>query len=239
MQSIIHHFEALCDCGLKVIPLRENSKIPVEKKWNQNWNKEHHREYLKRFPDSNIGVLLGNIVDVEGDSEEANRMIISLIGDYPHPCYMSKKSIHHLFLTPDRNLRHFRWEQIEFRGAGHQSVLPPSQHEGVKYQWLKKFKFPIPEMPEKLFKFYQNKFQNKIKHIKHGHIQVWCASCKKKLLLHEKRFRLELEALKMLGSKWECQVCRTIDLRPACRMIRSGVSKKIVIAQSLNSPILS
>ena len=239
MHSIINHFEALCECGLKVIPLHENSKVPVAKKWNQNWNKEANREYLKRFPDSNIGALLGNIIDVEGDSEEANRMILSLIGDYPHPCYMSTKSIHHLFLTPNKNLRHFRWEKIEFRGFGHQSVLPPSQHEGVKYQWLKKFKFPIPEMPDKLLRFYQTKFQNRTKQIKHGHIGAWCANCQEKIFLHEKRFRLELEVFKLIGSKWECQDCRTLDLRPACRIIRSGVNDKVIIAQSLQSSIFS
>ncbi len=233
MPSIIDHFDVLTERGMKIIPLQENSKIPIIKNWNGPWDNLLCRELLLKFPEANIGLLLGQIIDVEGDDNHANQTILSLIGDYPHPCYQSKKSIHHLFLTPDPQLRHFRWNKIEFRGAGHQSVLPPSQHAGVKYRWLEKFKFPIPEMPPKLISFYESKKRAKVNNLKPGHIQVWCDCCDEKIYLNEKRFHLEIEAFKLLGSKWQCHKCRPIDLRPACRLIRSGICKKVVIANTL------
>lgn len=226
MSLTLAHFDALTERGLQVIPLRENSKIPLNKGWTSGWNRSASREGLLRFPDANIGLLLGNVVDVEGDNQEANDIILSLIGNYPHPCYRSTKSIHHLFMSPDRNLRHFRWQKIEFRGYGHQSVLPPSQHAGVKYQWLDKFKFPIPEMPEKLVRFYETHSRARLNDLKPGHISVWCMTCKQKIFLSEKRFRLELEAFRSFGTKWECQKCRTVDLRSACRLIRMGITAK-------------
>jgi hypothetical protein len=123
---ILAHFDALTKRGLKIIPLRENSKVPLCKAWNSDWDREVVRDKICQFPDANLGILLGDVVDVEGDSEDANRTILDLIGDYPHPCYFSTKSIHHLFLNPDPNLAHFRFKEIEFRGHGHQSVIPPS-----------------------------------------------------------------------------------------------------------------
>lgn len=227
MPSIIDHFDALTDRGLKVIPLRENSKIPLAKGWTENWDRDLSRENLLRFPNCNIGLLLGEIVDVEGDSEEANETILSLIGNYPHPTYRSKKSIHHLFLSPDRNLRHFSWKKIEFRGHGHQSVLPPSQHAGIRYCWLKNFQFPVPEMPERLAGFYKSLTHVRTNEIKPGHTKVWCCCCNKQIFLNEKRFQLELEVFNSMSMKWECQACRNIDIRSACRLVRKTKRHKI------------
>lgn len=229
MSFILDHFDALTSRGLQVIPLRENSKVPLIKGWTENWDKSVSRDILLRFPTANIGLLLGNVVDVEGDSNEANEIILSLIGNYPHPSYRSTKSIHHLFLSPDPQLRHFHWQKIEFRGFGHQSVLPPSQHAGVRYQWLEHFKFPIPEMPERLVRFYETLSRGKLMGLKPGHMRVWCGACGEKVLLNQRRFKLELEAFKLLGTKWECHKCRTIDLRSACRLIRSGLPKKQIL----------
>ena len=225
--AIIDHFDALTNQGLKVIPLCENSKAPMCKGWNNNWNKDESREKLRVFPDANIGLLLGDVVDVEGDSRAANQQILDLIGDYPHPTYTSAKSIHHIFISPDKNLRLLRVGEIEFRGHGHQSMLPPSQMRGTRYMWLRSMKFPVPEMPEPLYIFYlkQKKQYNHLR--KPGHLQVWCSQCEAKCFLHKKRFTLELEAFKLFGSRWECQSCRTVDLRPACRLIRCGIRGSI------------
>jgi hypothetical protein len=233
MLTILDHFDTLTKNGLKIIPLRENSKIPMCKGWSKDWDRAKARNRLEVFPDANIGLLLGEVVDVEGDSDEANRLICDLIGNYPHPMYQSIKSIHHLFLNPDPDLSHFRWNDIEFRGYGHQSVLPPSHYAGVQYRWINTFRFPIPSMPPKLLNFYQIKRYRKIQEIKPGHIKVWCYTCRRQCYLHEKRFKLELKAFKFLGQKWECHKCRIIDLRPTCRMIRSGVSKKVVLVNAL------
>lgn len=233
MASILAHFDALTQRGLKLIPLRENSKVPLLKGWTTNWDRDRTREKLRQFPDANLGILLGDIVDVEGDSDEANKIVLDLIGDYPHPCYFSTKSIHHLFASPDSQLAHFRHGEIEFRGHGHQSVIPPSQHQGVLYKWLKAFRFPVPEMPDRLKDFYWSKRRNRKNILKPGHVRVWCIDCEAECFLHRKRFDLELEAFRLLGAKWACQKCRTIDLRPACRLIRSGLSETIVRASAL------
>lgn len=219
MPTVVEHFDHLTEFGLKVIPLRMNSKVPIGKGWQTNWNWERHRECLKRFPDANIGVLLGDVIDVEGDSEHANRVLLELIGDYPHPSYCSTRSIHHLFKTPDDDLRLLKVDEIEFRGYGHQSVLPPSQHFGVEYRWLSNL-VPVPEMPPRLRRFY-DRVAGKKNEIKPGSLKVWCSICRAEVFLNEKRFRLELEAFRLFGSAWECQKCRTMDMRPLVRQLRS------------------
>lgn len=228
--TVLDHFDALTKHGVKVIPLRENSKAPMCKGWNRDWDRDISRERLQRFPEANIGILLGDIVDVEGDNQESNRKILDLIGDYPHPTYHSNRSTHHLFQTPDPKLRLLKVGKLEFRGHGHQSVLPPSQFKGIEYKWLKKFRWPIPEMPKRLFIFYEKNKQGKPKKlVKPGHMQVWCAECRHKCYLHKKRFKLELEAFQILGLRWQCWDCREFDLRPACRMIRKGVSREDIL----------
>lgn len=229
MATVLDHFDALTQRGLKIIPVRQNSKVPLCKGWTRDWDLNVYRHKLRQFPDSNIGILLGDVVDVEGDSDHANRLIEDLIGDYPHPVYRSTKSFHHLFLNPDQTLRHFRHGDIEFRGHGHQSVLPPSRHHGVVYQWLKKFKFPVPPMPERLVEFYHDRRYGRGSGLKPGHVKLWCGLCSKECYLHEKRFALELRAFGLLGRKWQCHCCRLVDLRPACRLIRSGCPDELVL----------
>lgn len=216
MTPILSQFDELVGKGLQVIPLWHNSKVPICKGWT-NWDKNSSRETLQRYPEANIGLLLGVIIDVEGDSREANDKILSLIGDYPHPSYISTKSIHHLFSNPDPMLRILKYRDIEFRGHRHQSVLPPSHHQGVHYQWADSCEFPIPEMPEKLLQFYRNLKRGKHKGVKPGYVMVRCAKCMKKNFIHKKRFSLELTVFKRLGCRWECHHCRELDLRPICR----------------------
>lgn len=224
MNRILYHFEALTDKGLKVIPLKENTKIPLCKGWVSNWDKNFVREKLKKFPQCNIGVLLGDIIDVEGDSHEANKILLDIIKDYPHPTYKSNKSIHHLFLNPIDNLNHYEWNKIEFRGHGHQSVLPPSRVYESSYKWLGNFKFPVPAMPEELLTFLNNKRGNSYKSkLKRNHLKVNCCNCKESFFMHIKRFDLELKAFRLLGLKWECHHCRAIDLRSICRHLRAGI----------------
>lgn len=219
MATILEHFDVLINHGLKVIPLRQNSKIPMCLGWNRNWNRKIVRDQLRKNPNCNIGFLLGDIIDVEGDSPEANLIIERLVGDYPHPTYRSTRSVHHLFKTPDADLRIFKHNDVEFRGHGHQSVLPPSKHEEIIYKWLS-VDFPIPEMPEELFAFYRSKKLKQKRKIKPGHIRVWCACCQKQFFIHKNRFTLELESFQLLGHKWNCQKCRLVDLRPVVRILR-------------------
>ena len=218
MLTMIEHFDCLTEQGLKVIPLRQNSKVPIGKCWQKDWDLNKNRKRLQIFPDANIGLVLGEVIDVEGDSEHANDLLSNLIGDYPHPSYRSTRSVHHLFRTPDPDLRLVKHDQIEFRGHGHQSVLPPSQHFGVEYRWVTEL-FPVPEMPSKLLKFYEHLIGKRTK-IKSEGIKVWCSVCRNECYLHQKRFQLELDAFKLFGSQWECQKCRSLDMRPIVRAMK-------------------
>jgi len=220
MLTVVEQFDRLTEFGLKVIPLRVNSKAPMSKSWQKNWDHRKNRELLNRFPDANIGLLLGDVIDVEGDSEYANNMLVDLIGDYPHPSYQSTRSVHHLFKTPDPKLRLLKYKEIEFRSTGHQSVLPPSQHLGVEYRWLTDL-MPIPEMPNRLRRFYDKLNGDKKAKTKPGCVRAWCSVCRVEHYLHQKRFQLELEAFKLMSSLWECQKCRTVDMRPLVRCLRS------------------
>jgi hypothetical protein len=209
---------------LQVVPLFPRSKIPVKKNWTAGGNLEWSRNYLRGNPDANLGLLLGRVVDVEGDTPEANYRLDDLTTETPHPFYRSSRSIHHLFLNPDPKLTIVKADGIEFRGKGHQSVLPPSIHEnGKKYSWLDGSAFPIPAMPPRLLQYYlQHKAVAKRPKLKPGHIRVWCSHCEKQVYLHNKRYCLEKIAFADLGSRWECHSCREVDVRQACREIRKA-----------------
>jgi hypothetical protein len=211
MSKILEYFDALVSHGLQVIPIKANAKSPLCKGWNsKSWDSEKTRNKLLHFPDSNIGVLLGNIIDVEGDSPSANELLNKIIGKYPHPCYSSARSIHHLFLNPDPGLSIFEFQKIEFRGHGHQSVLPPSKHNDVCYSWLNCAQFPIPEMPKRLLDFYHKVKYGNLNNLKPNHIKVYCSVCQRSLFLHKKRWQLELRLFQSFGMKWQCRKCRSV-----------------------------
>jgi hypothetical protein len=216
--SIVEVFDELTQLGLKTIALRPQSKIPVCKDWHQ-WNHDLNRHILHRNPTCNLGLLLGDIIDVEGDSEEANALTAKLIGDYPHPSYTSTKSVHHLFQNPDPTLTIFKKYDVEFRANRHQSVLPPSEVDKNVYRWLTQITLP-PPMPAALLRFYHDHSPRKKKILKPGHTRVRCSICSSYSRLHRKRFELELAAMKSLGLRWACRDCRTVDLRPLCRSLR-------------------
>lgn len=217
---ILDYFDAYVAAGLQVIPLYERSKVPVGTGWNEFWDKDFYRESFRRYPLSNIGLLLGSIVDVEGDTEEANILLVKLVADVPHPMYRSSKSTHHLFLNPDPNLTVMRFQGMEFRAHRHQSVLPPSCHkDGTRYQWLVGTKFPVPIMPQPLLDYYK-KVSVKRPLLKPGHTRPWCSVCKRRFFIHKKRFLLEKEAFTHYGYMWQCRHCREMDVREMCRKIR-------------------
>lgn len=219
MHNTLRHFDILSRYGLKAIPLRPCSKIPVCRGWT-NYNPELARSLIERNPEYNVGILLGEIIDVEGDSEHANKTIINLIGDCPHPTYKSARSTHHLFQNPDPDLTILKFQQIEFRADRHQSAVPPSvMQDGVVYRWLEETVFPIPPMPERLLRFY-HELQRTRPALKPGHCKTTCFECQKQSYIHRKRLQLEITAFKGLGLRWTCHDCRKVDLRPLCRKLR-------------------
>jgi hypothetical protein len=189
-----------------------------------------------------MGIILGDIVDVEGDTQEGNDLLIRMIDGLPHPMFRSSKSIHHLFLSPDPNLTRRVIGGIEFRGHFHQSVVPPSIHEyGNRYQWLYGSKFPPPVMPNELLQLYltncgeakkiktprprperQRRRKKKI-----GYTKTECRVCKNEFYVHKKRLMLEVRVFKgEYGLPWMCHGCREFDLREPCRILRKTLERE-------------
>lgn len=221
MKPGLRTFDQLVGEGLKPIALAAGTKRPIHKKWNENWSEDLHRSLIKNT-DANIGILLGKMIDVEGDSETANARIDKLVRGHDHPVYRSSKSFHHLFRNPDPDLTVLKYKDVEFRGNNHQSVIPPSIVGTTQYKWIVPLAFPLPEMPPELLKFYQELKQFRKRHateIKKGHMHVACSKCREKKFVHKERFRKELFALREMNSPWVCQDCRTVDLRSRCKEI--------------------
>lgn len=227
--EIIDYFYNYTKIGYQVIPIYPLTKIPVGKNWN-HWNYDKSKSYFQKNPTANIGVLLGDIVDVEGDTDEANQIVKDLIGNVPHPMYKSSKSIHHLFENPDRNLTATRFLGMEFRAFKHQSVLPPSQHgDGSSYHWIEGCSIgKIPTMPDALMEFYwKNKkvVKSTVKKHKSDFITTFCSCCQVEEKIHKKRLQLEIKAFQELNSLWRCHYCRPWDVRPLCREIKRNLKK--------------
>lgn len=222
MNRMIEFFDRYTkEYGWKVIPVFSRSKIPVKKKWNSNYNVDWARFYIDAHPKINLGLLLGEIVDVEGDTPAANAFLTTILAGHVHPTYKSSKSIHHLFRTPDKDLTCLKHDGLEFRGNKHYSVVPPSIHAGgAAYEWLVQPDGPIPEMPEQLAEFY-NENKRKAKKVKPDFTLAPCG-CGREQPIHEKRYELELKAFRHLGLAWACHKCRNVDVRELCRVIRRG-----------------
>lgn len=231
--ELIDYFYNYTKIGYKVIPVYPMKKIPVGTNWN-HWNFQKCKNYFINNPNANMGFLLGDVVDVEGDTEEANQLINDLIGDVPHPAYKSSKSIHHLFLNFDKKLTATKFLGMEFRANKHHSVVPPSKHsDGSTYYWLKNCKINIiPDMPQALMEFYwKHRKVEKTKHkkkINRGLIETNCNICKNKELIHKNRLALEIKAFgDSYGVNWQCHNCREWDIRDLCREIRKKQSKEM------------
>lgn len=159
----------LCQLGIKVFPVRWQSKTPV---LTGNWKHyatsdfdrfQHLTASQKQF---NLAVKLGpdsGILDLELDSVEAQhefQILEDLFGSTQTVCYGSRRGLH----------RWFRWSEglsalgnavpkyrgIELRlGTGDKgaySVVPPSLHESgqVWYQWVPgcaPWEIPIAPLP--------------------------------------------------------------------------------------------
>lgn len=222
--------------GMKIIPIYRNSKVPVGKKWNENYDLLKSRQMIATNQ-YNIGLLLGEWIDIEGDTDEANLLLEKMIDGLPHPMYRSNKSTHHLFLNVGKfSTRKFM--DIEFRSFGVQSVLPPSVHiSGDSYHWLKGTTFPAPPVPSSLQDFYLQHYIHKPKlkvkvprpKIKPDFIKSFCRVCKKKESIHQKRLLLEVRAFQEFHLPWMCHQCREVDVRPVCRKIRKIIRREQLI----------
>lgn len=234
MVAMTDYFDFYTSLGFKVVPLYPKSKVPIGNKWNDSWNLDDAFQIVKDQKQCNLGILLGDIIDVEGDSKDGNEYLDELIGDLPHPVYFSRRSKHHLFLNTDPDLTGWTYSEgsiaIEFRGHRLQSVLPPSiGPDGTQYCWERTLNWknclPIPKMPLDLMNFYLKHRKVKVtpyksRGLKKDHCSTQCCICKKMVFIHRKRLLLEVRAFREYGVKWHCQNCRELELRANVRRIR-------------------
>lgn len=222
----IQTFDFYTNLGFKVIPLYYATKIPIFKSWNKFHNKKTLREFLITNPaEFNFGILLGEIIDVEGDSEEANDFLDRIFKEVPHPIYVSSKSKHHIFRNKNNKITRTSYKNIEYRAYMHQSVIPPSTHEnGTKYEWITKILpvHEIPYLPSNLECQLRKCTFKKANQLKPDHTEIFCNDCKSKFYIHKNRLKLEMQVLRELKMKWSCNKCRTIDLRELVRLARSN-----------------
>ncbi len=223
-------FDLYLALGLRPIALYPGSKCPMGNAWNEGWTPEKWRPMFES--PCNMGILLGEIVDVEGDTEDANDLLERMIDGARRPMYRSSKSIHNLFINPDPGLTRLVAHGIEFRAWNHMSVVPPSIHlDGKKYSWLQGSSFPIPTMPGELLEFYKKNIRqgsrvapavktSKSKGLRRDQRYTECNRCKKKFVINKRRLVLEVRASRLLGCLWMCRGCRPFDIREACRSIR-------------------
>ena len=78
MKPTLRVFNELVGEGLHPIAVHSNTKIPILEDWNSKIDHEANRDLIRR-PFTNVGILLGKIVDVEGDSKKANDTIAKVI----------------------------------------------------------------------------------------------------------------------------------------------------------------
>lgn len=216
--------------GFEIIPLKPFSKVPILKKWSKEWNKKLCFIHFNKDNFINLGLKLGKIIDIEGDSEEANESLFKLIGDYKHPYYTTNnRSYHHLFLNPF-DIRLIKKNHIEIRGYGHQSVIPPSVVEG-EYKWIEKNNLIVPKVPLSILNYIKGNYSynykgeyswkeqveniklNKSKFIKPKSTLKKCNSCGKYFPINKRRFVREAMAYEKLGFKWNCKSCSEVDIR--------------------------
>jgi Bifunctional DNA primase/polymerase, N-terminal len=204
---MLDYFDLYNKLGWKIIPIHANCKVPVWKEWTKNYDAVKARKYLEIHPYVNIGILLGDIIDVEADSESSNVMLRNITAGWPHPVYKSTRSFHHLFQSPDNRLTKKVIAQIEFRGHLHQSLLPPSHlisESSSKYVWITSPSISIPRLPPELYKLYWRSQD------KPEFLLPWCAICKRQQSIHHKRYNIELTEFKKFGTRWQCKKCRKI-----------------------------
>jgi hypothetical protein len=225
----IRIFNEYKNLGYHLIPLHKGTKKPIMKNWNKKYSYKRIESFLLQNPGNyNFGILLGDVIDIEGDSLEANIFLNDTLKDIPHAIYQSSKSTHHLFRMGSKFFTRHICNGIEFRGYGHQSVVPPSTHEnGAKYTWITD-KIPanqLPVLPPELelkIKTFKKRSQ---KFTKPHNKKIKCFACEKFCFINKRRLDLELSVLRSIGHKWMCNPCRPYDLRENIRNLRKLITQ--------------
>ena len=145
--------------GRKVIPCEAGGKRPIGASWASSWPADRLLPYLEAHPDCNLGLVMGDVIDIEWDSVEQHAAFGELFAgvDIPRtPCFCSTRGKHYFFKAHPR-LTELGGGEIHYRklgiriGAGKaaQTVIPPSIVGGVARVWEVSFDdCPAAELPE-------------------------------------------------------------------------------------------
>ena len=210
--------------GYQPILLQPKSKRPIITKWNKNYDANLYWKLLQTNSDYNLGFLLGEIIDVEGDNKQANNFLDNLLDKIDHPKYISLKSTHHLFRRrPGSKITRIHAKGVEIRCINHQSVVPPSMHleDDFRYDWITPLphisRLPIlPIALEYKIRYY---CKGKRKIVKFGHLAINCANCRDKKHGNAKRIYQEIEIFKKNNMAWICHSCRPFSITEEIRKL--------------------
>lgn len=144
----------------KIIPLRQNTKIPFHKNWQQAAFSKKDLEYYVNEMDCNIGLVLGktsgNVIDVDVDDPIATKIVEldfkekSHLKILPFTYYTfgrdSKPLSHILYKCEDTTPKQFKDVDgnliVEIRGDNQQTRIPFSRHlengELEQVEWFNK-----------------------------------------------------------------------------------------------------
>ncbi len=137
--------------GFSVIPLRERSKEPLinwKEYQSRRASESEVREWLKKWPDINVGVVTGAISNVTVLDLDGIQGLMWLAKN-PHvsssTITLSGSGGKHLWFLNDPTIRNSASKiapGVDIRGEGGYVVVPPSIHpSGRRYRWVSTPKF--------------------------------------------------------------------------------------------------
>lgn len=182
------------DKGFSIIPLQENSKLPIGK-WSEFMKRKMTNSEIESIDWSkhNIGVVTGSIsgiVVLDADTESAVELLMNL---YPDTAKVkTKRGVHFYFLTKERiNCGKIKNQnrniEIDIKGEGGYVVAPPSIIDEYKYLWIEDENFVeiSNEEIEKLKTYVENfEFEQKPNPTPKNKNLFYDNSVSKSLILH-------------------------------------------------------
>lgn len=119
---------------------------------------------LEFHGEAQVGINLGGsgLIDLEGDSDEAEMILDELCTGLDFPYWASSRGKHRLFQAGDVGHLDINNLKIEFRTGRHQSILPPSIIEDTQYRWIvSPFEVSPPPLPQRIIEFHAHHAQNR------------------------------------------------------------------------------
>lgn len=152
--------------GFSVIPTGRDKKplIKWEEFQKRKATEQEIRQWFKKWPDANIGIVTGaisNLAVIDVDTEEGKEAIQEYIPDslIMPICNTPKGGQHMYFTCPDDKLSNNARliPGCDLRANGGYVVAPPSVNgNGKQYKWVVDLKTNIPSLPDAYIKHIKN-----------------------------------------------------------------------------------